>query len=419
VTEQRPLPDRHLDVVIVGAGLAGLVAGRQLAKAGRDVVIVEASDGIGGRVRTDSVDGYLLDRGFQVLLTAYPELPRHLDLSALDLCSFDPGATVWLGDRFARLGDPLRQPSTLFDTVRAPIGSIADKLRLMRLRQRVLAGRGNQLLRGADISTLSALRAEGFSTPMIERFFRPLFAGISLDPALGDSRRMFDAIFRSLAEGSSSVPRLGMGQIPAQLAAGVLDDRIHLSTPIGTVQPGRVTTTDGRALTATAVVVATDGPSASRLLGLPPVSSKPVSCVWFEAPKAPTDGRAIALDGTMSGPALNVAVMSNISPAYAPANAALIAAACPGEHRTEDLAERVTAQLRGWYGAQVTGWRVLRVDTIAHGQPTQTPPFAPKQSVSLGEQVFVCGDHRDTASIQGAMYSGRRTADAVLTSLRA
>jgi phytoene dehydrogenase-like protein len=411
------------DVVIVGAGLAGLVAARQLTKAGLDVRVVEASDAIGGRVRTDVVEGFRLDRGFQVLLTAYPELPRHLDLGALQLKAFDPGAALWLGSSFARLGDPLRQPSSLLDTVRAPVGSLADKMRILALRRRVMKGAGNQLLKGHDMSSLAALRAQGFSTPMIEKFFRPLFAGISLDPTLSGSRRMFDVVFRSLAMGDSAVPADGMGAIATQLAETLAPGTVQLNTAALSIELGSVRLDGDRVIEAGAVIVATDGPTASRLLKLTPVESQSVSCVWFAAPQAPLRHKAILLDATMSGPALNVAIMSNVAPSYAPDGQALIAAACPGRFDSKSseapLDDLVRTQLRGWFGPAVDTWRTLRIDHIAHGQPRQLPPFHPKESVVMGDGLFVCGDHRDTASIQGAMYSGRRCADAVLAARRA
>lgn len=405
------------DAVIVGAGLAGLAAARSLHAAGRSVLIVEASDGIGGRVRTDNVDGFLLDRGFQVLLTAYPELKRQLDLERLDLQAFDPGAAVWINGRRHELGDPFRSPSSLWATATAPIGSLADKARILKLRHRVTRGIGNQLLQSPDLPTITALRAEGFSTKVIDRFFRPLFGGISLDVSLEESRRMFDVIFRSLSLGDSVVPSRGMGAIPAQLAEKLPADAIALGRPVHAVDASGVAG-DGWRVDAEVVVVATDGPTASRLLGLPAVGSKPVSCVYFDAPAgvmAPS--RLVELDASSTGPALNVAFMSDVAPSYAPVGRTLVAAACPGP-QPESLESSVRTQLRGWYGPTVDDWHHLRTYHIPHGQPDQRPPLHPKQSVRLGERLFVCGDHRDTASIQGALHSGRRTGEAVVDALR-
>ncbi|MEM1334629.1 MAG: FAD-dependent oxidoreductase, partial [Actinomycetota bacterium] len=205
-------------VVIVGAGLAGLTCAAVLHDAGVPVRVIEAADGIGGRVRTDEIDGFLVDRGFQVALTAYPEMHRQLDMDTLDFRAFDPGALVWRDGRGSAVSDPFRLPTSIVSTVTAPVGSLFDKARIARLRFRVQRTHPAQLLRGDDRPTGAALRDDGFSETMIQRFFRPLVGGIQLDPDLNDSRRMFDIIFRMLADGDSAVPAAGMGAIPRQLA---------------------------------------------------------------------------------------------------------------------------------------------------------------------------------------------------------
>jgi phytoene dehydrogenase-like protein len=414
-------PAPGADAIVVGAGLAGLAAARVLCEAGRDVVVLEASDGVGGRVRTDHVDGFLLDRGFQVLLTAYPELARQLDVDALDLRAFDPGALVWIGHRGYVVGDPFRRPSTALDTLRAPVGSMLDKVRIAGLRSRVRHGDGRRLLSGRDVSTLDALHATGFSTRMIDRFFRPLVGGIQLDPDLTASRRMFDVIFRMLSMGDSAVPAAGMGAIPQQMASRLPAGTVRLDTAVASVSSRSVRLSAGDELTARTVIVATDGPVAARLLDLPDPGSRSVGCVYFAADRAPTDQKMVVLDGSgpaASGPVLNIAVMSNIAPTYAPQGRHLIVAALPGVV-DGDLEAMAREQLSGWWGPQVDEWGHLATYRIAHGQPDQSPPFHPKQRVALGDGLFVCGDHRDTASIQGALFSGRRCGEAALSVLNA
>lgn len=406
----------HAEIVIVGAGLAGLAAARRLEDAGRDVVVLEASDGVGGRVRTDEVDGYRLDRGFQVLLTAYPELATQFDVAALELRCFEPGALVWNGKKMHLVGDPIRRPRTLLRTGLGPVGSIVDKARLLRLRIRLQRTAAPDLLRQDDITTLAALEAQGFSARMIEQFFRPFVGGIQLDPSLQTSRRVFDVILQSLFGGEVAVPAAGMGAIPEQLATHLRPGVVHLDTPVNAVNPGEVVTLGGRHITADRVVVAVEGPRAAVLLDLPPVESNPASCVWFAAEVPPIPDRYIVLDGTGRGPALNIAVMTNVAPEYAPEGSALIAAACPGTYDA-GVEPAVRKQLRAIWGSSVDSWVHLRTDAIAHAQPDQRPPFSPKQPVALGQGLFVCGDHRDTASIQGALFSGRRSAEAVLSSL--
>ena len=412
--------DVDVDVVVVGAGLAGLTAARRLHAAGRRVLVLESSDGVGGRVRTDHVDGFLLDRGFQVVLTAYPELHRQLDVPALDLQPFEPGALVWLGAQGHVVSDPFRRPLQTWATATAPIGSIADKARIARLRARVRRGEARRLLRGSDpdVSTLTALRDQGFSERIIDRFFRPLVGGIQLDPGLATSNRVFEMIFRSLSEGDSAVPAAGMGAIPAQLAAHLPAAAIRLGANVTVVRPGAVELADGSLVKASAVVVATEGPVAAKLLGLPRVGSRAVGCVYFATRLPPVRDRLVVLDGSGTGPVLNVAVMSNVARTYAPAGQHLVAAAMPATV-DGDLEHVARTQLRGWWGTQVDGWRHLRTYRIAHGQPDQAPPLHPRQRVSLGDGLFVCGDHRDTGSIQGALFSGRRCADAVASYLSA
>ncbi|MEP6297463.1 MAG: FAD-dependent oxidoreductase, partial [Ilumatobacter sp.] len=302
-------------VVVVGAGLAGLACATTLDAAGVPVRVFEASDGVGGRVRSDVVDGFTLDRGFQVALTAYPEMHRQLDMDALDLQAFDPGALVWRNGKGSEVSDPFRKPTTVLSTALAPIGNVLDKARIAWLRTSLRRGHASNLLRGDDITTHEALRAAGFSDTIIRRFFRPLVGGIQLDPDLQDSRRMFDIIFRMLSDGDSAVPAAGMQAIPDQLAARLPADVVHLDSRVESA-PAPSVRVDGTEVSAAAVVVATEGPAAAAMLGLEPVGSKAAGCVYFAADAAPTESKCVVLDGTGDGPVLNVAVMSNIAPSY-------------------------------------------------------------------------------------------------------
>lgn len=406
------------DVIIVGAGLAGLACARTLTAAGIGVQVIEASDDVGGRVRSDHVDGFILDRGFQILLTAYPELYRWFDLDQFDLRKFQPGATIWTGRGFCTVGDPLRSPRDLPSTVFAPIGSIPDKLRLLKLIASVRRGSVPDLLRRKESSTRARLQNFGFSPRIIERFFQPLFAGIQLDPDLEVSSRRFDVILRMLAVGESAVPADGMGALSKELASGLHEGSVRCNEAVREVNEKAVILESGEELTGTAVVVATQGPSASKLLGLPDPGSRPVAAIWFDSTSAPIHNRHILLDGAQSGPMKNLAVLSDVAPSYAPPGKTLCVAAVPGHSALDPhLEDAVRRQLAAWH-PQSHAWETIRVDVIPHGQPLQLPPLDPRRSVRLGAGRYVCGDHRDTASIQGALFSGRRAAAAVLADLK-
>ncbi len=410
--------------VVIGAGLAGLACAIHLHEAGRPVVVLEASDGVGGRVRTDIVDGFVLDRGFQVLLTAYPEAQRMLDYDALDLRAYKPGALVQIDGQRHVVADPFRSPMSLLATFKAPIGSLVDKARIAWLRRDVLGPSIDALWARPETTTGERLRAAKFSPEIIDRFFRPLFAGIQLDPSLLTSSRMFDFVFRMLASGDSSVPARGMQAIPDQLAARLPADTIRLRSAVASVADGAVTLADGSVVRASNVVVATDGPAAASLVGpgFAAPGSNSVTCLYFVADSPPFDERMILLngEGSAGGPVNNVCVPSLLSGMVAPAGAHLVSASVVGPAASlndVELLDATRLQMRNWFGSSVDGWRHLRTYRIDHAQPTQVPPaLSPAQRpIKLRDGLYMCGDHRDTASIHGALLSGRRAADAIVT----
>lgn len=410
-----------LPVVVVGAGLAGLACGRELVRRGIDVQILEASDGVGGRVRTDRVDGFLLDRGFQVLLAGYPECSAQLDYGALDLQEFYPGAVVMRGGTELRVADPRKHPLTALKALDG-LASPRDAPALLKL----LAASRRSLREPAGPdgeTTLQALRAAGLSERLIDGFFRPFLAGITLDPSLAVSARFSRFVLGSFLAGPTVVPARGMGALPEQLATLLPVGTVRLGSRVVDVDEDGVTLTGGVRVDAAAVVVAVEGPEAARLVrGLPDPGSVSTTCLWYDAPASPRPGGALVLDGDGTGPVNNVAVMSDVAPSYAPAGRSLVNASLSGVAPDHDdaLDARARGQLKGWFGPQVDAWRRLRVDRIHHAQPRQEPgaldPVA--RPVRRRERLWVCGDHRDTASLNGALASGRRTGAEVGSALR-
>lgn len=404
-----------VDVVVVGAGLAGLQCARTLADAGRSVRVLEASDGVGGRVRSDRVDGFVLDRGFQVILTGYPALRAHVDLEALDLQPFSPGVTIRSDGRFVRLADPLREPLSAPQALR--LVTPADAVRLLAWRRHLLATPGRQLADAPQQSTADLLAGRGFSRRLIDRFFRPFLAGTFFDPDLATSSRLTELVFRSFFRGEVAVPNRGMQALPEQLAAALPNQSIHLDTPVWAVAPGRVDT-DAGSVRAGTVVIATDAPVAARLLGtrfpLDPVG-RAATTLWFAAAASPVGGNHLVLGGDHDGPVTTVAVMSDVASGYAPPGRHLVAVSVLGD--ADPAVERtVRGQLSGWWGMEVADWDLLRADRITYAQPRMNPEDLPsvRRGVRVDDGLWLCGDHRDTASLQGAMVSGLRTARAIL-----
>ncbi|MBX7247216.1 MAG: FAD-dependent oxidoreductase [Candidatus Sumerlaeaceae bacterium] len=412
------------EILIIGAGLAGLCCARHLYESGFSPIIIEASDGVGGRVRTDNVEGFLLDRGFQVLLTAYPEAKRMLDYGALNLRPFFPGALVHYRGQFCKLSDPFRQPREAITTLMSPVGSVFDKFCIAKLRKRACAGPLSDLFQRRETTTLQALRAYGFSEGMIDGFFRPYLGGVMLDRDLNASSRMFEFVFRMFAQGDTVVPAEGMGAIPKQLAARLPADTIRTGVRVAALADRGVVLENGESLQgAAAVVIATDGREAARILGQPePPPGRGVTCLYFAADGPPIKEPMLMLDGDGSGPVNNICVISQVAPSYAPVNQSLVSASVIGipQKSDADLEDVVRGQMASWFGPDVYKWRHLRTYRISNALPDQSPPALEpaERPVTVREGVYVCGDHRDTASIQGAMVSGRRAAEALLKDLQ-
>lgn len=407
-------------VLIIGAGMAGLACALKLHEAGLPVQVFEASDAVGGRVRTDKIEGFLLDRGFQVYLDTYPETGKLLDLDALDLRPFAPGALVYRNGKLHRLMDVFRRPASLGPSLLAPVGSLTDKLRVGLLRTRILTSSFERLAQRPDRSTETHLRALGFSEPMIDDFFRAFYGGIFLERDLRTSSRMFEFTFKLFGRGSATVPDAGMGAIPDQLAAQLPVGSVQLNRPIQGVHPtsNTLTFSDGQTAQGSAIVLATDGTSTRRLLinsaEPPPALPKwrSVTNLYFAAEKSPVGEAIICLNASGQGRVNNVCVMSDAAPNYAPFGQSLISVSVLGLHRKSSLYQEVLDELSHWFGPAAQGWRHLRTDCIEQGLPEQLPG-RDTSGIARVDGIWICGDHLSSASIEGAVVSGQKVAKAI------
>jgi phytoene dehydrogenase-like protein len=424
--------DVRTEVLVIGAGMSGLTAAAVLQRAGVPCVVAERSDRVGGRVATDRVDGVLVDRGFQVLLNSYTEVRALLDLEALDLCAFEPGARVWFDGEFHTLMDPWRRPGSILDGALARVGTLMDKLRVGTMRSE-LGALSEDALFGADRperTALEALRARGFSEGMIERFFRAFFGGIFLDPSLGASSRMMEFVFRAFARGDACVPREGMGRIPEHLASRLEAGSVLLRSGVICVErtgegySARLAT--GRHVEARACVVAVPG---AMIEGLPGLEHRlrwrgVVNVVLVGEGDPPPAGRTpvLLLDGEGRGPATNVAFMSSVSRAYAPPGRFVVSCSCLGEQPADDaeLVGRVKGQMVRWFGSEAGAWVPVAVRRITEALPDQSPAWYTRRDwpVRVVRGLYRAGDTADTASIDGAMRAGRRAGETVMEDLR-
>ncbi|RKR82952.1 flavin-dependent amine oxidoreductase [Mucilaginibacter gracilis] len=414
--------ENNADVIIIGAGLAGLTAARVLKEAGKSVLIIEASDAVGGRVRTDEVNGFLLDRGFQVLLTAYPETKRFLDYEALQLCSFDPGALLLSEGGVSKIGDPLRQPTALISTLFSSAGTFADKMRMLRLKIKLSRKSIEEIFSEKEIATIDYLKKEGFSETILSNFFKPFMAGIFLEYQLSTSSRMFEFVFKMFSEGDAAIPAKGMGMIPFQLASGLSANEIIFNHKVEQILGNTVTTVSGTTYQANYILIATNQISLPAPYQQVVTKYRSVTNMYFTASQKPYTSPLIALN-TLNGKLVNnIAVMNQISPGYSTNGDALISLSLIGNHaeaNETELQERVRAELKRWY-PEADKWKHLKTYHINYALPDDDEVSnEPKnKTIRLIAQCFICGDHLMNGSINAAMRSGRLAAESIIKTIK-
>lgn len=401
-------------VLIVGAGVAGLSCAVTLHRAGFPFRLLDKDQSVGGRVQTDEVDGFRLDRGFQVLLTAYPEARKFLDYEKLELRKCYPGSRVWYKDKFHQVSDPFRHPLDGFLSAFNPIGSLWDKVKVGMLRLGLLSTRAME----DTLSTTEALINLGYSQAMIDRFWKPFMRGVFLENELSTSVRKFEETFSLFAKGDTVLPRLGIGEIPKQMAKQLPADSIFLSQEVQKVMESTVVTTNGKEWSGRAVVLATEEPVANRFLGIdePIREWNAVDCLYFSLPKTelPTTSPILHLDGSGRGPINNLTFLSTLSDC-APSGRVLASASVIGrkEMGIEQVVELANQQLRTWFGESVKKWDFFRAYRICHAVPNcdVVPDLETKKN-----GIYRCGDYLGLPSIDSAMRSGRLVAESIIAS---
>lgn len=425
-------------IIIVGAGLTGLTCAKALAEAGKRVVVLESEDQVGGRVRTDiHEEGYRLDRGFQVLFTAYPAVQRHLNLDKLKLRKFDPGAILIKGGKHYEIADPLREPEMLVSDLLNPLISVSDKLRVLRLVRNVaglsagdiFAGKGEH--DGRDESTEDYLRQTGFAEQgFIQNFARPFFGGVFLNRSLTTSARMFQFTFKMLATGSTILPAEGMQRIPEQLATALPHGSVRYNTRVRKllIDNGKahgVTLANGETIEAEQVVVATSSPIAEMLTGLS-LPTRPVSsvCLYFAGDERLYSQRMIALNANESAYVNEAVLLTNIAPTYAPPRKHLLSVTVLGnpQEDDEDIAQRCRAELAQLFPRHdLSRWQHLatyRIPFSQFAQPAGIYDRLPDNRTEI-ERLYLAGEYTKSSSIQGAMHSGEHAAKAILAAVAA
>ncbi len=409
-------------VVVVGAGLAGLTCAKVLAENGVEVVVFEASDGVGGRVRTDERDGFLLDRGFQVYFTAYPVSRRHLDHKALNLRTFDPGAIICRGRKKTILSDPFRDPKALVPSLLSDAATFSDKLKTVKLAAKSVVEKAEAVgnLDEADVSSLEYLRDEGFSERVVDDFYRPFYGGIFLDRSLSTSSRVLRFTFKMLATGKTVVPARGIGEIPKQLAARLPIGALRTNSPVRSLlwEGDRIVGVDaaGEEHESDAVVVATEAPVAERLAGAAvPEGTIGQICVYY-AVGGVGSGKKIVLNAEDGGFVNNAVEISAVAPSYAPRGQHLLSVVALGgfELPEAEIYHRGIEEVTQWYPeANLVPLAIYRVPYAQFPQPPGLHERLPRNRTGTPGLVLA-GEYTADSSINGSMLSGEKAAEEVM-----
>ncbi len=408
------------DVVVIGGGVAGLTCAIELHKQGRQVLVLEEKSHVGGRIATENVNGFLLDRGFQVLQTGYPDISSYLDLEGLHLSDFPSGVVIRYKGRFHQIADPRKHPGCLLSTALAPIGTIGDRFRLLRLVRSVTQKPMAEIFEGKEETASDFLKQSGFTDSFMKSFFIPFFAGATLERSLNASSHVLKYLIRVFAMGNACLPAGGMAEIPNQLLARLPKHMVRCNTKVDRIDGNTITLITGEELQAKHIVIATDGPSVKNLTNVNSVSkSVAETCIYFSADWTPPfKNPFLILNGETDGPINNIAFPSLVSPQYAPPGKTLIAIVVLGKEwqAKTDLTSLVQTQCAEWFGEKVKDWSLLKTYKIEHALPDQSPsvPSPYRLPDSEKENIIICGEHQGVPGLLWAMMTGRLAAGTII-----
>ena len=412
------------DVIVVGGGLSGMTATITLQQNNVDAIILESTERLGGRVKTDLIDGFLLNRGFHVFNPSYPEVHKWLDIKELDLKHFLPGALILADNgKIKEFMDVSRKWSALIPSFFSNIGNFQDKTKLLFLRNKLLAASINDIFSSEEMSTKEYLKKLDFSETFVKNFFQPFFSGVFLENNLSTSQRMFEFTFKMFCEGNTSLPSRGIEQIPNQLSKKINKKSIFCNEKVISIDQNKIITESGHEYSAKKIIIASEATSLARILGKDiNTNFKSVNCLYFSTNVSPLKKNLIAINASKNAFINNVAVISDIAPDYAPKSKSLISVSINNlsEESDEILINKVLNELQNWFGLSVHYWNFIKCYRIRYALPQQRSVnySINDDKFKIDDTRYICGDHILNGSIDGALLSGRKCAELVIKDLR-
>ena len=409
---------QNKNIHIIGAGVSGLIAAKVLEDNGFSPVIIEATDRVGGRVKTDIVEGYQLDRGFQVLLTAYPAVHKYLDVADLALQNFKPGAVIFNKSKQATLGDPLRDLSLLLPTLFSGIGKFSDKLKILRLNKLLKQKTLIEIFQEEEKSTLAYLTDFGFSSAIIDQFFNPFFSGIFLESKLDTSSRMFQFIYKMFGEGYASLPKTGIEAIPKQLAQGLKKTTFRFNTKVISISNGELLLDDETKVKSDFIIVATEASTLIPNLRGQDTKWKSCDTLYFETKTRNIDTPLIGLLPDSDSLINNIFYHTSLE-TTSKGKDQLLSVTIVENHNLskEQLILRIQKELKEHCG--IASCRFLKRYTIPMALPDLKNiqyEISPSET-QLTSHIFLAGDTQLNGSLNAAMISGESAALGVIQNI--